>query len=237
MHKCGHKGCTKQISDKYRFCFKHKDDPYMWDCKIHGRTIFKSGQCQICKSLKRPIYRIFKRHGMYFVGTSHIPITNNYNPIIFRYKEELTHRNITYAKNFISSKITQGPGCYGIFVRNNRSKNNIGKCLYVGQSVDVVKRIEQHKANIATARKEIDLKKHFDVKSDCKYTVPRMYYDIANKYSNDVLVFKKLISIPKPLWSQCDKKKAQYALSIFEQYCMDCYNPEENVIAARNSNF
>ena len=136
----------------------------------------------------------------------------------------IKHPNRRYAQKYALNRITKGPGCYGIFVKNNKSKLGIGKCLYIGQSVNVPRRIAEHKENIQKARNK-------------DQTVPKMYQKIAEDYTDDVIKFVKVYSVDKATWTKMDKDQALTYLSILEQYFMDSYSPILNYAGARKSIF
>ena len=244
MKKCGCKNCNNLIEDYYRFCFTHKDTPYIDICKIHGRQTFINYQCQECKKLKRGIFRIYKRNRQYFHNRDKKPLPKDYfmKPLYQR----LINRDRKYQEKYIGN-ITNGPGVYGIFLRDRTKKNQLGRCLYVGQSVDVKRRVKEHKENIKIASRQVAgvraKAKKSDKNKSWKKLIPRdklktekKYYEIAEYYMKD-LVFKELFKIDKKFWSKLDKEEAKTCLSYCEQLMMDTYKPKTNLFTARNSIF
>lgn len=223
-------------------------------CKIHGETLFKRGTCVECRKMHVGLYRIFKRNGKYYHNRNKTPLPKGF--FMEPFYKQLTHPTRRYQMQFVG-RVTSGPGTYGIFVRNSKSKDGIGKCLYVGQSVDVARRCQEHYLRIKVATKHIEklksvgskfykrgnsLKNWKEIVSEC--VVQRFYYDIADKYcvglKGDKLANLKIVKlsyIDKKTWSKFTKDEALECLTYLEQLGMDAFQPECNVIAARVSVF
>lgn len=205
-------------------------------CRYHGETDFNKKGCIKCNNAKRAIYRVYKRkeNGVikyYTVGNKEITdMKINY---MFPF---LCKRRITIAKKFIT-RVTKGPGTYGIFVINykatsgsNLAQKYLGKCLYVGQSVNVKARVADHLNKINVARKDKD-------KLLCQFPypkIPTMYYNLA-KYPKERIKIVKLTSIDSTTSRKMSKEELFESLVYLEQWGMDCFNPEYNVTAARRT--
>lgn len=213
--KC--KICGKD-SGKYIVCYEHKDTKYKDICKIHGETWFINRQCQKCKKLKEPTYLI--KNNKDRKGKT---ITKNH--FLYPYKSRLlpTHLTIDYQKPFMQ-RISNTSGIYGIFYKNT--------CLYVGQSVNITNRIEQHKKNFKIAQNHLRgiriHKKRVSI-SKIPHKVEYKYYELANNYKLSDLTYKTLFVIPKIKNEQDYKELLTYA----EQAMMIAYKPKFNHIAAR----
>ena len=232
---CEHPGCKTKIKQGYRFCYIHRKDTYTDKCPKHGITKFKEGKCLKCKKLTVPMYRIHKRGNNYYFNKNKKPLPKNY--FMSPYYRILIKRTAAYQKKFIG-RITKGPGTYGIFIRTNRGKLKIGKCLYVGQSTDVSRRIKEHRDALKIASKDLHNVKKINKKlyliDRRKLKVPLLYYRLA-EYGATNLKFVKLQYIDKRFWQKLTLKEALTCLSFFEQLGMDAFNPELNTIAARNT--
>lgn len=233
VRNCDYPGCDKQIKDRYRFCYTHRKADYLDNCQYHGKTTFKEGVCLKCKKMRTPKYRIHKRKNKYYFNKNKSPLPKNY--FMKKYYKVLTNRNLAYQKKFIK-RMTKGPGTYGIFLRDKRGKLGIGKCLYVGQSTDVVRRAGEHKKFIKIAAKDLKNIKRINKKlyliDKGRLKVPLLYYRLA-EYGIDNLKFVKLHSIDKSFWSKCSLKEAMMCLTFFEQLGMDAFKPRLNTVAAR----
>lgn len=235
MKKCEHPGCNKEIEDIYHFCYEHRKDKYIDNCKIHGATEFILGQCQKCKKLKRPIYRINKRNGKYYFNMDKKPLEKGY--FMEPYYKVLTHKNENYAKRFLGN-ISNAPGIYGIFVRNRKKKDGLGECLYVGQSGNIKNRIEQHKRNFVKASNHIKgLKAHnkHGIIVIPNYKVEAKYYMMAKDYYLKDLKFVCLYRIDKNDWKKYTREEQKVCLTFLEQAYMDTFKPKYNSFAARPS--
>lgn len=243
MHKCGKRGCQKQVEDSYRFCFLHKDTPYKDTCKIHGKQVFIAGECQKCKTLKQGIYRIYKRNGKYYFNRSKKPIDKNSKYYFLKpYFDVLTHKTRQFQEKQVST-ISESPGVYGIFVRDRNKKNQLGKCLYIGQSVNLKRRIAQHKKNIVTASNQIKgirlkAKKNY---RDWKKMVPKekrkvenKYYIMSQYYMKD-LKFTPIVKVDKKYWNKLTEEQKKLLLCFLEQVELDTFKPESNTFASRPS--
>jgi hypothetical protein len=129
----------------------------------------------------------------------------------------LTHRNRRYASKFIT-RVTRGPGTYGIF---RRYGSKLGKCYYVGQSVNVKSRVAQHIQKVRIAKN----------KSHGWREIPSMYFDLA-EVGLENLKFVKLMSIDSRTLKKMTFDEELESLTIMEQYGMDCFKPSLNVICA-----
>lgn len=225
MHRCEHKGCKELIEDKWHFCYEHRKDEYYDICKIHGKQKFILGKCQKCQELRSPVYRIHYRNGKYYLGKSKKPLSDNY--YLKRFYSVLISTN----KEKYISNISKYPGIYGIFVR---TKNGLGKCLYVGQSTCIARRITQHKNNFVIASNHIKgLKLHKRKVSE--YKVESKYYKMAEKYKLKELKFVSLYKIPYKIFNKYTEEEQKNILTYLEQSCMDYYKPSLNSFAARPS--
>ena len=211
--KC--KICGKD-SGKYIVCYEHRDTKYKDICKIHGYTTFINRQCQKCQKLKEPIYLI--KSGKDRFGKR---ITKYH--LLYPYKDRLTKLTRAYQEPF-QRRISNCAGIYGIFYKNT--------CLYVGQSRNITRRIEQHKKNFKIAQNHmrgirIHKKKIYLSKIPCK--VEYKYYEMAKNYRLSDLTYKTLFVVP--LLKNIDdyNELVTYA----EQAMMIAYKPKYNHIAAR----
>lgn len=205
-------------SGKYVVCYKHRATKYKSNCPIHGKTIFIGRQCQKCKDLKTPLYivkngkdRLGKK-----IGVRHF---------LYPFLDRLTNLNKTYQKTF-QKRLTDKSGIYGIFYGNT--------CLYVGQSNNIKKRIEQHKKNFKIAQYQMrGIKIH--KKRISLNKIPRKvefkYYEMAHNYKLNDLTYKTLFVIPP----QKDQYELNELLTYAEQAMMITYKPKYNHIAARPS--
>lgn len=210
MKKCGIENCNKTIDDSYKFCYEHRRCCYIDTCKIHGSVEFKQGKCIDCLQLMKPIYRIYKRDGKFYLGRKLAKLDHP----LYEYFNLLIHRNRPYAMRFINP-ILNGSGTYGIFKKGRG--NSLGRCMYIGQSINIKCRVDQHIEKISMAQNKFP-------------GLPTMYYNLSD-IGLPNLKFMKLISIDKIM----EIEQLYECLSILEQYSMDCFQPELNVIAARNT--
>ena len=205
-------------SGKYCVCYKHKNTVYTDVCKIHGKTSFVNRQCLKCKELKTPIYRIVDNKDRFgnIIDKTHF---------LYKYLPRLTHLTRPYQNKYMQ-RISHSSGIYGIFC------NNV--CLYVGQSVDISNRINQHKTNFKIAQHQINgtraHKKRISI-SKMSHKVEYKYYEMAYSYKLHDLTFKKLFDVPRL------KNEFEYneLLTYAEQAMIDTYKPKFNHIAARPS--
>ena len=240
MHKCGKRGCQNQIEDHYRFCFEHKDTPYKDICKIHGKQTFINYQCQKCKELKKGIYRIYKRNKKYYFNKSKKPIDRNSKYYFLKpWFNILTHKTKKYWNKY-SGNVSKQPGIYGIFVKDSSKKNNLGRCLYIGQSNSISRRIQQHKKELVKASHQIvglksyyNIKNFGDLKSVLKYKTSLKYYECMWLYNISNLKFATLYKINSKEWNALDIDEQKLLLTFLEQTAMDVYSPKLNKIAAR----
>lgn len=208
LHKCKHKGCKNKT--QYMFCFVHKDDIYTDVCKIHGKTKFKNYHCLKCEEMKKPKYSKDKK-------------VLEYLDEIFG--KRLKHKNRRYQAQYIQ-RISPSAGIYGIFVKTSRG---LGKCLYVGQSVNVSTRVKQHKENFKKAQRHLIGLKTWHRKLKV-YKVEYKYYEMARKYKLSDLQFVRLCTIPK---KYLHLSQFNDIITYMEQFMMDSYKPSLNTFAAR----
>lgn len=205
-----------QNCGRYVVCFEHRETRYKDTCKIHGKTTFINRQCLKCKSLKTPVYLIKDKKDRFGSG-----ITKKH--FLYPYLSRLTRLTMSYQKKFMQ-RISNTSGIYGIFYKNT--------CLYVGQSVNISKRIQQHKENFKIAKQHINnikkTKKRVSI-SKIEHKIEYKYYEMANEYDLKELTFKTLMVVPKL------KNKYAYSelLTYAEQTMMEVYKPKFNHIAAR----
>lgn len=213
--KC--KICGKECG-KYNVCFEHKNTKYQDICKIHGKTTFIGNQCQKCKDLKTAIY-VIKDNKDRFGNT----ITKKH--FLYPFKARLTHTSRKYQSQFMQ-RISKTAGIYGIFYKDT--------CLYVGQSVNIINRIKQHKENFKTAQYHLNglkrVKKRVSI-SKIPHKVEFKYYEMCCKYQLKDLSFKTLMAVPR-LVSDFEYKEL---LTYCEQAMITAYKPKFNHIAARAS--
>lgn len=213
--KC--KVCGKPCGN-FVVCYEHRNSKYKDVCKIHGETTFINRQCQKCLKLKTPMFLV--KNGKDRFGKK---ITKNH--FLYPYLDRLTSTNLTrkYQGKY-ARRISNCSGIYGIFVKNT--------CLYVGQSTNISKRIDQHKENFVKAQRHIRgvhiLRPRLPI-SKMKHKVEYKYYEMANSYKLKDLTFKTLFVIPY------NKNKDEFneTLTYAEQAMMIAYNPKFNHIAAR----
>lgn len=211
--KC--KICGKNCGT-YVVCYEHRDKKYKDTCKLHGVTNFVNRQCLKCKQLKEPMYIIKNKKDRF--GKK---ITKTH--FLYPYLDRLTNFDKSYQKQF-QQRISQKAGIYGIFYKNT--------CLYVGQSVNISNRINQHRENFKIAQHHINgtraWKKRISI-SKMKHKVEYKYYEMANSYKLNDLTFKKLFSIPYIE----DEFEFNELLTYAEQTMIETYQPKFNHIAAR----
>ena len=235
MKKCTHKGCNTQIDDKYRFCYEHRKDKYYDICKIHGKQQFSEGKCLKCQEMKKPIYRVYKRNGKYYFNRDKKPLEKN--NFLQPYYKDLTHKNKNYYKKYISN-ITNRAGIYGIFVRDKKKKDQLGKCLYIGQSNNISLRVKQHKKNFVTASNHIKGLKIHNPQGIIvipKYKVEAKYYMMAKDYYLKDLKFVCLYKSNDRTFKKLSHSEQKILLTFFEQALMDIWMPPLNTFAARPS--
>lgn len=227
MHKCEYPGCQVKIKNKYKFCFEHRFTEYEDFCRIHGKTLHINGKCIDCEQMKIPIYNVYKKGKKYY---------NFYGQQIPKYDdinyERLVILDKKYHARFVR-RITEGPGIYGIFVRDRRTKLKIGKCLYIGQSIDVKSRVKQHKDCFRIAKRHLNgikLHKKRIYLNKINYKTEYKYYKMAKDYNLPQLKFVKLVSLPKDFINSTHFKEI---ITYFEQSMINVYNPILNTYAAR----
>ena len=207
--------CNKECG-KYVVCYEHRDTKYKDICQIHGCTWFINRQCQKCKQLKEPIYVITDKKDRF--GKK---ITKTH--FLYPYLDRLTNYNKKYQQQF-QRRISNCSGIYGIFYKNT--------CLYVGQSINITHRIEQHKNNFKIAQKHLQglriRKKRISI-SKIPHKVEYKYYEMASKYTLGDLSYKTLFVIPKLK----DNTEFNELLTYAEQAMMFTYLPKCNHMAAR----
>ena len=203
---------------------------YPADCKIHGHNVaHEAGICLHC--LQSTNYRIkrVRRNGetnFYFNG-QRITADNPQLGFLKPWVKRLTAKSHGAAEQHIL-RVTDTPGTYGIFMRNNRKNNKLGKCLYIGQSVNVKKRLSYHKNEIITANRYMKTGKG-NVANTRK-----MYFGIGCHELKD-LKFVKLLSPTKEEWKKLNRIQKMQLLTFLEQYNMDMFQPMFNVSNARPS--
>lgn len=237
MHKCAVKGCNEQIPNKYKVCFKHLDTNYYDVCKIHGRTLFNHYQCLKCKKLKQPEYIITKKNNKYY-GRKNKLLPKDY--YLKPFYDRFLHLNRKYQEPFMGN-VTDNPGVYGIFVKDNRYKNGLGECIYVGQSKNMRSRVNQHKEAFKKAQRQIKgtrvHKKNASIKN-LNHKTEYKYYKMADKYKLSQLKFVSLFKLNKNLFKQSDLTIKE-VLTYCEQAMITSYAqkglsmPKYNTMAAR----
>lgn len=216
---------------------RKKSVKFVGKCKYHGKTEFTQKGCIRCRNNLRAIYRVYSKRTRsgekiyYTTGNKDIS-----NIKICRMLPYLTKIRKDIAKQFIT-RITKGPGTYGIFVINkrftsgeNEAQKYLGECLYVGQSINVKARVADHVKKINIARKD-------ENRELCQFPypkIPSMYYDIA-EYPEDRIKIVKLTSISSEIVQKMNSSELYEALTYLEQWGMDCFDPRLNVTAARRS--
>ena len=229
MHECNCPTCKKLVDDKYMFCHQHREYPYRSMCNIHGCTAFSLGKCIKCENLKKPEYRVK-------IKNKYIYLKDKRVDYVKPYIKWLTNKTQKYHK-LHSKRIINGPGIYGIFVKDGDS---LGKCLYVGQSVNVKNRIACHKRNIVKASNQVKgcrakSKKTKNWKKLIKnYKVDKKYY-ILQDYKLSNLKFVTLIPIDNKKFEKLNQTEKNNLLCILEQLEMDVFKPKTNTFASRPS--
>lgn len=201
---------------KYTVCFNHRNEKYIGNCKIHGRTTFIGNQCLKCKELKENIYCIKNNKDRF--GKK---ITKSH--FLYPFKDRLTHLSKQYQLPYMK-RISKKSGIYGIFYKD--------KCLYVGQSVNIANRIKQHREGFKVAQYHINGLKNFKKRisiSKIQHKVEFKYYEMANKYKLQDLTYKTLMTVPKLK----DEFEYNELLTYCEQAMITAYKPKYNHIAAR----
>ena len=211
--KC--KICNKECG-KFVVCFDHKDTKYKEICPIHGYTWYINRQCLKCKQLKEPIYVIKDKKDR--LGNK---ITKKH--YLYPYLDRLTNYSKTYQQQF-QRRISNCSGIYGIFYNNT--------CLYVGQSINITHRIEQHKKNFKIAQNHLRglriRKKRISI-SKIPHKVEYKYYEMASKYKLGDLSYKTLFVVPK----LSNNIEYNELLTYAEQAMIFAYKPKCNHMAAR----
>ena len=210
--KC--KICGKD-SGKFVVCYKHRTTKYKAKCKIHGTTWFIGRQCQKCAELKKPIYEIKNKKDRFgnVINKGHY---------LYPFLNRLTHKTRAYQRKYIQ-RISHSSGIYGIFCGTT--------CLYVGQSVDISTRVQQHKDNEAGYVEALfkGTSEKLRILDKVKKKVEFKYYQLAHDYKLSDLTFKKLMAVPKLK----DDFEYNELLTYAEQAMIDSYKPKFNHIAAR----
>lgn len=195
-------------------------------CKKHGISKSVNGFCLECQKedLSCPIYRI-ERHGnkCYLMGKE-IPKNSYLN----QYLWFLTDKNKRTISLLMSDYINEVPGIYGIFYKKQNGR--AGECLYIGQSVNIKRRVSEHQEAIKAAYEDLT-----NIKPK-KHTQQSLYYQLAFMGLQN-LKFVQIVSINQDVWNNLSTEEAQECLAVFEQYAMDCYSPRLNRIAARKTPF
>lgn len=203
-------------SGKYVVCYKHRNTKYKDICPIHGKSTFINRQCQKCLDMKKVIYLIQD-------GKDRFGNDIDKDHFLYTYKKRLTHLTRRYQSPYIQ-RISKTSGIYGIFANKT--------CLYVGQSVNIFNRIQQHKDNFRTAKFHINGEKlHKKRISIDKMThkVEFKYYEMAKNYDAPDLSYKTLFKIPR----LPDDFEFNELLTYAEQAMIESYKPKFNHIAAR----
>lgn len=148
---------------------------------------------------KTPVYRVHKKNNIWY----------NY------YNKKVDKKYYTLLESLREPKklgnIRACSGIYGIFYKD--------KCLYVGQSFNVARRVSEHKNNYKKAKRHIK-----SVKRVRKLKVEYKYYELARVYNLSELRFKLIAVI---------KNADQIALTYAEQFFIDLYKPKFNHAMAR----
>ena len=201
---------------KFVVCYAHINTKYKDTCRIHGKTNFINRQCLKCQELKVPIYLISDNKDRF--GNK---ITKEH--FLYPFKKRLTHLTRAYQSQFMQ-RISKTAGVYGIFAD--------GKCLYVGQSVNITNRINQHKENFKIAKFHIAglklHKKRISIKK-LEHKVEYKYYEMAHDYNLSDLSYKTLFVVPK----LNNDFEFNELLTYAEQAMIYAYKPKFNHIAAR----
>ncbi len=168
-----------------------------------------------------PKYRLKRIKGKYKGCTKLKEDTSVYDYIYYSKEKDLR-------KN--SKRITKGLGIYGIFVRDKRYKNQLGKCLYIGQSRDVKRRVKEHKDSIKHAERVLQgyrsHTKNFSISWIKDNDIEFKYYRIADKYSLKNIKFVKIMSF-------CGIIDSCNTLTYAEQHCIDEFRPLYNTVVAK----
>ena len=198
-------------------------------CKKHGKTIYYNNgkneelRCLKCEEEKLdvPIYRIKNYDGKNYLCGKEITKESYLNKFLWL----LTDKNKRTISMLMNDQLRNCPGIYGIFYK--KPNNKVGECLYIGQSVDVLRRVDEHKNNVKKAMD--DLKNH-----ERNNKISQMYYNLAF-IGIERLKFVQLIELSNDIWSEMNVFEAEECLDLFEQYCMDCFSPRYNTSAARKT--
>lgn len=229
-HKCAYRGCTQLVDIKYKYCYEHRETIYNDVCRIHGKTKFQQGRCLKCEQLKKPIYRLTYKGKSWYDRNSDRITKNHY---LYPYLKHLTKKTRKEQEKFIQ-KISSKPGIYGIFERKGAK---LGKCLYVGQSINVSQRVHQHRENFKKAQRHIIgvrmRNKHATIDRLKPYKTEFKYYRMADKYKLSELKFVRLMSLPYQ--SKLTTEQYKDLLTYAEQAMIDAYKPSLNLFAARPS--
>lgn len=119
--------------------------------------------------------------------------------------------------NFKKLFQTDNPGMSGIYAIFDRNDPNV--CYYVGQSVNIPKRVKQHEENIALAKSG-------------QQTL-EMYKELAKHEINIIECHLDGFVI----YNCIQKGLLLEVLTILEQYAMDACKPTLNAIPARKTKF
>lgn len=181
-------------------------------------------------SCKRSIYTIVKRDRRYFFIRKRTPIPRTY--FAYRYLKDLT--NNSYRSMLMKCKYIRRdtPGIYAIFEKKkDKNRLNLGRCLYVGQTVHLKRRRKEHEAQLKEAKKHIKTDKpyylrHLDYK----------YYKMAEmELSGKTLLFVCVKDFENKEWSQYSLEEALELLCLYEQHAIDVLRPKLNSIASRTT--
>lgn len=233
MHQCGYHKCTNQVDSKYKYCYEHKYTRYTDDCPIHGRTFFRLGHCLKCEALKTPSHIITKKKSKYYDRFGK-PLPQGH--VLEKYYKRLLKTERDYQDPYVSTSLTHQPGIYGIFAKG--SKGKVGDCLYIGQSIDIEKRIHQHIENYSIAEEHIAKvrAKHKATDIDhMAHEVELKYYRLADRYALSDLMFCSVLVLDNT--NNLSVKEISEALTYCEQAMIDSYHPILNTFAARPTKF
>ena len=158
------------------------------------------------------------------------------HPLYFCFKSISQKRNIFTRMN--ENELSDGmKGVYGIFGVDEKGKEI---CLYIGQSMNLKRRLEQH-ANLIKQARQVIFKTGDDVsyKNLASHELPEMYFKMAN-YAIGMSPLYVMTSKQLADCASADKalhKPAFYmlneSLTILEQFAMDTFNPKLNAAPAR----
>lgn len=182
------------------------------------------------ENYKKSIFSIKKRKGKYYFKGKRTPIKRSY--FAYKHLRTLSNNSRRSALRFCKHARGSYPGIYGFFLyEKGKNRLNIGKCLYIGQSVNIKRRKREHEEAIKIAINELKNKDPW------LYTLDSKYYKIAkNIISGKRVIFICVYQINKREWSKLNLDQARELLCLYEQWAMDTYKPKYNVIASRMTN-